>query len=81
MKLPFDESAWDIGVGQCTVHNTVTIYAIFMDMNIKTQIATVGVFCSECYRIHGENVRITQRKLTLKDFGQRMYFEDKTRDN
>ncbi len=81
MKLPFNEEAWDIGVGTCTLHHTVTVYAMFVSMNLKTKMVRVDVFCSKCYEIHKEKVPVTQKRVTLKVFADGMYFDDKTRDN
>lgn len=81
MKLPFNDEMYDIGVGQCSLHNTVAIYAIFLGLHMREKTVTVGLVCAECYRIHGANTAVTEKKVTLEQAAKQMYFEDKARDN
>lgn len=81
MRLAFHDEPMDIGLGKCSVHGVSHIYVIFMGLNNHTKKVKVGFMCEECWKIHGEETRVTEQNYSLEDFQKQFYFEDSTRDN
>lgn len=81
MKLPFDVDAYDVGIGNCSLHGETKIYAMFLGMNFETKNVRVGVFCATCYSIYKDNTAVTEMNMSIKEFADRMYFDDPNRDN
>lgn len=81
MKMPFNDEMYDIGVGQCSLHNTVAIYAIFLGLHMRKKTVRVGLVCAECYRLHGDKVAVTEKTVSIEEFGRQMYFDDPAKDN
>lgn len=75
MKLPTNEETFAIGQSNCRLHNRVMTYAILFGLNMKTKIVKIGLVCSECYNVHGEKVKVTEKNVTLQELGDESYFE------